>query len=286
MAAYFVTASLMGSGEDVDWRRIFIVLGLTGIGLAVIVKLVLKEPVRGAMELNQEGTEIKKPPFKESLKELIKIPAWWAMCFGIAFGSFVSYAKSAFQTKYIVTLEPSFYFHTLVIILGIMNGTTYAAGAFFGARLADKWGKRDVRAYGWLPAISIGLALPVALITWWVPSIEVHLVFATLFLLLIGIYLGPSFAIAQTLAPIHMRAMSTALFFFILNMIALGGGPTFAGWIMDLFKESYNELESVRYAMTVTSIFFIPSVISFLLVAKVLPRDWKAAEERNLKLAK
>ena len=167
-----------------------------------------------------------------------------------------------------------------------MNGTTYAAGAFFGARLADKWGKRDVRAYGWLPAISIGLALPVALITWWVPSIEVHLVFATLFLLLIGIYLGPSFAIAQTLAPIHMRAMSTALFFFILNMIALGGGPTFAGWIMDLFKQSYNELESVRYAMTVTSIFFIPSVISFLLVAKVLPRDWKAAEERNLKLAK
>ena len=285
MAAYFVTASLMGSGDDVDWRRIFIVLGLTGIGLAVIVKLVLKEPVRGAMELNQ-STEIKKPPFKESLKELIKIPAWWAMCFGIAFGSFVSYAKSAFQTKYLVTLDPSFDFQTLVIILGIMNGTTYAAGAFFGARLADKWGKRDVRAYGWLPAISIGLALPVALITWWVPSIEVHLVFATLFLLLIGIYLGPSFAIAQTLAPIHMRAMSTALFFFILNMIALGGGPTFAGWIMDLFKESYNELESVRYAMTVTSIFFIPSVISFLLVAKVLPRDWKAAEERNLKLAK
>ena len=285
MAAYFVTASLMGSGDDVDWRRIFIVLGLTGIGLAVIVKLVLKEPVRGAMELNQD-TEIKKPPFKESLKELIKIPAWWAMCFGIAFGSFVSYAKSAFQTKYLVTLDPSFDFQTLVIILGIMNGTTYAAGAFFGARLADKWGKRDVRAYGWLPAISIGLALPVALITWWVPSIEVHLVFATLFLLLIGIYLGPSFAIAQTLAPIHMRAMSTALFFFILNMIALGGGPTFAGWIMDLFKESYNELESVRYAMTVTSIFFIPSVISFLLVAKVLPRDWKAAEERNLKLAK
>ena len=285
MAAYFVTASLMGSGDDVDWRRIFIVLGLTGIGLAVIVKLVLKEPVRGAMELNQD-TEIKKPPFKESLKELIKIPAWWAMCFGIAFGSFVSYAKSAFQTKYLVTLDPSFDFQTLVIILGIMNGTTYAAGAFFGARLADKWGKRDVRAYGWLPAISIGLALPVAIITWWVPSIEVHLVFATLFLLLIGIYLGPSFAIAQTLAPIHMRAMSTALFFFILNMIALGGGPTFAGWIMDLFKESYNELESVRYAMTVTSLVFIPSVISFLVVAKVLPRDWKAAEERNLKLAK
>jgi len=285
MAAYFVTASLMGSSGDVDWRRIFIFLGLTGVGLALVVKLVLKEPVRGAMELGATA-EIKKPPFKESLKELMKIPAWWAMCFGIAFGSFVSYSKSAFQTKYLVTLDPSFDFQTLVIILGIMNGTTYAAGAFFGARLADKWGKKDIRAYGWLPAISIALCLPVGLVTWWVPSIEVHLIFATLFLLLIGIYLGPSFAIAQTLAPIHMRAMSTALFFFILNMIALGGGPTFSGWIMDIFKENFNDLESIRYAMTVTSFVFVPSVISFLLVSKYLPKDWKEAEERNLKLAK
>jgi len=282
MAAYFVTASLMDVSEDqVNWRQIFIFLGLTGIALAVVVKLVLKEPVRGAMELTS-GTTISKPPFLESLKVLMRIPAWWAMCFGIAFGSFVSYAKSAFQTKYLVTLDPSFDFQTLVIILGIMNGTTYAGGAFFGARLADRWGKKDIRAYGWLPAIAMLLCLPVGIIGWWVDSVEMHLVFATFALLLLGIYLGPSFAIAQTLAPIHMRAMSTALFFFILNMIALGGGPTFAGWLMDVFANNYNEIESIRYSLTVTTCVFIPSVISFLLVSKFLPKDWKAAEERNL----
>ena len=282
MAAYFVTASLMDVSEDqVNWRQIFIFLGLTGIALAVVVKLVLKEPVRGAMELSS-GTTISKPPFLESLKVLMRIPAWWAMCFGIAFGSFVSYAKSAFQTKYLVTLDPSFDFQTLVIILGIMNGTTYAGGAFFGARLADRWGKKDIRAYGWLPALAMLLCLPVGIIGWWVDSVEMHLVFATFALLLLGIYLGPSFAIAQTLAPIHMRAMSTALFFFILNMIALGGGPTFAGWLMDVFGNNYNEIESIRYSLTVTTCVFIPSVISFLLVSKFLPKDWKAAEERNL----
>ena len=282
MAAYFVTASLMDVSEDqVNWRQIFIFLGLTGIALAVVVKLVLKEPVRGAMELSS-GTTISKPPFLDSFKVLMRIPAWWAMCFGIAFGSFVSYAKSAFQTKYLVTLDPSFDFQTLVIILGIMNGTTYAGGAFFGARLADRWGKKDIRAYGWLPAIAMLLCLPVGIIGWWVDSVEMHLVFATFALLLLGIYLGPSFAIAQTLAPIHMRAMSTALFFFILNMIALGGGPTFAGWLMDVFGNNYNEIESIRYSLTVTTCVFIPSVISFLLVSKFLPKDWKAAEERNL----
>lgn len=281
MAAYFATASLMGSsGEDVDWRRIFIFLGLTGIGLAVVVKLVLREPVRGAMELDADK-EIIQPPFKESLNTLIKIPAWWAMCFGIAFGSFVSYATSAFQTKYLVLLDPAFDFKTLVIVLGIINGTTYAGGAFFGARLADWWGGKDIRAYGWLPAIAIGLCLPIGVATFWVPTVWVHLALTTVFLLFLGIYLGPSFAIAQTLAPINMRAMSTALFFFILNMIALGGGPTFTGWLADVFKDGNTELESIRYAMTVTCAMFIPSIISFMMVAKVLPRDWAAAEKRN-----
>ncbi len=79
MAAYFATASLMGSsGEEVDWRRIFVFLGLTGVALAVLVRLVLHEPKRGAMEF-ENYTDIVQPPFKESLKELLKIPAWWAM---------------------------------------------------------------------------------------------------------------------------------------------------------------------------------------------------------------
>ena len=286
MAAYFATAMLMGaSGEEVNWRRIFIFLGITGVVLAAIVKLTLREPSRGAIEFNDQ-TKIEKPPFMESLKTLLKIPAWWAMCLGIAFGSFVSYATSAFHTKYLVALDPSYDFKTLVIILGVMNGTTYAGGAFFGARLADKWGKKDIRAYGWLPAISIALCLPIGMGAWWSSSIEMNLVFSTLFLLFLGVYLGPSFAIAQTLAPISMRAMSTALFFFILNMIALGGGPTFAGWLIDVFKENYGEVESIRYAMTVTSVLFIPSIISFMVVARVLPKDWAEAEKQNLELVK
>ena len=286
MAAYFATASLMGSGDaDVDWRRIFIFLGLTGVVLAVVVKLVLREPKRGAMEFENHA-DIVQPPFKESLKSLLRIPAWWAMCFGIAFGSFVSYAFSAFQTKYVRLLDPSFDFQTLVIVLGIINGTTYAGGAFLGAKVADKWGVKTIRAYGWLPAIAISICLPLGVMSFWVDTVWLHLGFTTFFLFFLGIYLGPSFAIAQTLAPINMRAMSTALFFFILNMIALGGGPTFAGWLIDVFKESNGELESMRYAMTVTCCMFVPSIISFLVVSRVLPRDWAAAEKRNLELAK
>ena len=101
-----------------------------------------------------------------------------------------------------------------------------------------------------------------------------------------GIYLGPCFAIAQTLAPIHMRAMSTALFFFILNMIGLGLGPSLSGWLIDVFKTNYGEVVSMRYAMTVISCMFIPSIISFLIVARKLPKDWEQAEKNNIELTK
>lgn len=284
MAAYFVTASLVGpSGEDVNWRRIFVILGLTGIALAVIVRLVLREPVRGAMEFGN-NVDVAQPPFFESLIALLKIPSWWWMCFGIALGSFVSYSFSAWQTKYLLLLDPDFNFQNLLLILGVINGTTYAGGTLLGARLADSWGAKNIRAYGWLPAIAISLCLPIGIISFWVPSVESHLILTTVFLLFMGMYLGPSFAIAQTLAPINQRAMSTALFFFILNLIALGGGPTITGWMIDLFKDTSADLESTRYALTVTCLVFVPSILSFLVVARKLPKDWASAEERNLEL--
>ena len=285
MAAYLVTASLIGSSSDaVDWRRIFVILGLAGIALALVVRLVIREPQRGSMEMEQVA-KVKQPPFLESLKTLLSIPSWWGMCFGIAFGSFVAYAFAAFQTKYLLLLDPTYDFKLLLIILGIMNGTTYAGGTFIGARIADRWGAKNIKAYGWLPAIAVILTFPLGVLCFWVPSVNLHLILVTALLFFSGIYFGPCFAIAQTLAPINQRAMSTALFFFILNMIALGGGPTFAGWLIDFFKTDASELHATRLAMTFTYLVLIPSIVSFVLVSKILPRDWRNAGERNAKLS-
>ncbi len=282
MSAYFATASLMGANpETVNWRRIFIVLGVTGIGLALVVKLVLKEPVRGTQEIAKGGAVVKRR-FSENLSTLLKIKSWWFMCLGIATASFASYAFSGFQTKFLRQLDPAFDFRLIVIVLGITNGLAYAGGTFFGAKIADKWGKKTVRAYGWVPAISIAVVFPVSIISFWVGTVPIHLGLTFVMLSFLGVYLGPSFAIAQTLAPIHMRAMSTALFFFILNMIALGGGPTMAGFLIDLFEgQGHDGLTATKYAMTAVSFAFLVAACFFLTVSKTLPRDWIDAEARN-----
>lgn len=281
MSAYFITAALLGADPStVDWRRIFIILGVSGILLAVIVRILVKEPERGAMEKNKTGT-IRKIPFSEAVPALLKIKSWWFMAFGIAFASFAAYAFSGFQTKFIRLLDPEFDFRKVIIILGFIYGTFYVAGTYFGAKLVDWKAKTDVRAYGYIPGIATLIALPIGIACFLAPNLYIHLALTAIFQLCIGVYLGPSFAIAQTLAPVHVRAMSTALFFFILNMIALGGGPTAAGILIDVFKGSYNELEATRYAMILICGILFVAFIFFMMVSKSLPKDWAIAEARN-----
>lgn len=388
MAAYFLTASLLGADpSQVNWRRIFIILGISGIVLSIIVRVVIQEPIRGAMETGVKapsgyisipkswalsnirsrfsiltflilsyfvgmgggnstvaliasigfviistiliGLSLKSSAraftllpnylrysavlfgyivghfvgimpliayipivavlgmmfllsLQPGVMTILKIRSWWWMALGIAFASFASYAISGFQTKFLRLLDPDFNFRTIIIWIGIINGTFYVAGTYFGAKLVDWKAKTDVRAYGTIPAISILLACPLALAAFWAPSIVLHLAIGAALQLCLGVYLGPSFAIAQTLAPIKLRAMSTALFFFVLNMIALGGGPTFAGAMIDVFLgQGKPELEATRWAMYVTFGAYILAFAFYMLVRATLPKDWAAAEARN-----
>jgi len=334
MSAYFLTAALLGAdAESVNWRRIFITLGIFGILLALIVKIAIREPERGAMEvgmkapsgyipLGQSFSQSNLPPrigifggllalligawalgyiswvfvipfvifivtmfllsLQPGVMTILSIKSWWWMALGIAFASFASYAISGFQTKFLRLLEPDFSPRTFIIWIGIINGTFYVAGTYFGAKLVDWKAKTDIRAYGTIPAISILFALPLAVAAFWAPSIALHLMIGAALQLCLGVYLGPSFAIAQTLAPVKLRAMSTALFFFVLNMIALGGGPTFAGVMIDVFLgRGETELNATRLAMYVTFGAYFLSFIFYMLVRQTLPSDWAAAEARN-----
>src|SRR5438045_8809865 len=46
-------------------------------------------------------------------------------------------------------------------------------------------------------------------------------------------YLGPTFGVVQNMVPTRRRATATAIMFFFLNLIALGGGPPLVGWVID-----------------------------------------------------
>ncbi|MGB6230428.1 MAG: MFS transporter [Litorimonas sp.] len=282
MFAYFAAGALIAR---VGWRGTLIVLGVTGIALAAVLLLLVREPQRGAMDVADSAEPAPKVPYGQMLATLLTIPSWWLMCLGVAFVSFGGYAISNWGIDYLVRWDPSIMepaaFQQLNIWFGLMNGVAYGLGTYGGAKMADILGRKSVRAYGWLPGVVLFVGVPALIYAFWVDSLVLHLILITVYLVAAGFYLGPSFAIAQTLAPIRMRAMSTALFFFILNMIALGGGPTIVGIVSSALEPVHGETHALRLAITWLWLPYVLGIICFLLAARTLPKDWADAEARN-----
>lgn len=288
--SYLLAGALV---ETLGWRGTLLFLGAFGIFLALILALVVKEPKRG--QLDGENIQLKSVGIVESIITLAKIPSWFAMCMGIAWVSFGGYAVSAWGVDYILRFKPEYLppkyggepglFKWLMSWLGIIHLFGYGAGTYFGAVITEKLAKKNISFYGIMPGAVLLVGVPALIAAFWVESITAHLALVTVYLLSAGVYLGPSFATAQTLAPINMRAMSTALFFMILNIIALGGGPTFVGMLSERLMEQHGSTHSLRLAISWLVVPYILSVIAFFWAAKTLPKDWAEADARNKVMA-
>ena len=294
------------------WRVTFLALGLPGILLAIIVRLTIREPSRGASETGGQedifkGLKITDPvgvvekairamtaPFPKkagdatfrelaalwrAAKHLLAIPSYRAIVIGLTAGSFSSYAIAAFIVSFFRRSHADLALGDLLLWLGLINGTAYVLGVFIGGNLVDRLALKNKAAYGWVPVAALTLNIPFFLGAMWVDNPMLSLVLWWPTHLLTGFYLGPCFALGQTLAPVSIRALSTAIFFFILNMIALGFGPTFVGVLSDILAKAGGLGPELGLRVALSSVV-IPGVISiggFWYLAKKLPHDWAKA---------
>lgn len=313
-----VTLAYLGGGwivQNFDWRTTFLALGIPGVLFALLFKLTVREPKRGATEEAGaqdafKGLEIAEPigliekilhgvtrimptkaasaTFKElatlwrAAKHLLAIPSYRAIVIGLTAGSFASYATSGWIVAFFGRSHPDFATLNVFFWLGIINGTAYVLGVFVGGNLVDRLAVRNKSAYGWVPVIALALNVPFFLGAMWINDPMWSLVLWWPSHLLTGFYLGPCFALAQTLAPVSIRALSTAIFFFILNMIALGFGPTYVGFLSDILSSGGMTSElSLRIALSSVIIAGLISIGGFVYLAKKLPADWAKATGDN-----
>jgi MFS family permease len=97
---------------------------------------------------------------------------------------------------------------------------------------------------------------------------------------MINTYLGPSLAISHTLVPPAMRALTSAVLFFMFNMIGLGLGPLTVGLLSDFYMAYFGD-NSLRYAMLTVAVLGSPAVVLFLLAARHLPADLARSSAHN-----
>lgn len=242
--------------QHLGWRAAFIVIGVPGVILAVIFKLLGKEPPRGhadrELRIAAGQPDEPAPPappfsFGHEIREVGAVAKalfgkWpvFHMCIGVTLVSFAAYGANQFTPQYFITAF-GLDLTTVGLIIGLIAGISAGAGTLLGGILADRLGRRNAAWYALTPAFGLAICVPLYLLAFIQPSWQS----ATLVLLIPGLfhytYLGPTFAVVQNSVDVRRRATATAVLFLFLNLIALGGGPPFTGWVID-------QLAQVRFA--------------------------------------
>ena len=82
-------------------------------------------------------------------------------------------------------------------------------------------------------------------------------------------YLAPAIAIVQNLVPPSRRSTSSAMLLFALNLLAVGCGPLYVGFVSDLAKPHFGT-ESLRIALYALLPFFVLGIGANYLASRTL----------------
>lgn len=259
--------------QDYGWRATFFVVGLPGLLIALLVRYTLREPLRGAADGVAHDAEA-RASVKEVFRHLWATKSARHVVIGVTLVSFVGYGGLVWGPSYLLrthglTIKEAGFF------LGPVAGLVGGCGALLGGFLSDYLGKRDMRWNAWVIAISKILAVPF-FITFYTATDLTHLYIAYIGSTVLGaFYLGPSFAMIQSLTPLHMRASASAVMLFVLNIIGLGFGPQAVGLVSDLLTPQYG-VDGLRYALFATSFVGLWAAIHYYLAGRSFESDLAA----------
>ena len=245
--------------EIFDWRVAFMVVGLPGIAIALIVRFTIAEPIRGLSE-NREATEASNVPFGDVLRLLWSRLSFRHMALGAALNAFAGYSTSNWTASFMIRSHGMTTGELGTWLAGIM-GLGGAIGVFFGGVIAEKLAVKDVRWYMRLPALTGIICVPFMVAIYLVDGAYTALLLSIVPGVLFNVYLGNTLAMTHGLVGLRMRALASAILFFILNIIGLGIGPWATGYLSDVLAPSFGD-DSLRYAM----LYLLPAAMTWSVV--------------------
>ncbi|MFN9499667.1 MAG: spinster family MFS transporter [Erythrobacteraceae bacterium] len=219
------------------WRVAFVVVGLPGLLLSLVVWRSFAEPPRGYTDpAALQG--LKRASFGEALGVLLKKPAYRQVVMGATVASFVGYGIGQFTTSFLMrTHQLSIGDASLLfgIILGVMAGI----GVFASGWLADKLSKRYPKALSWLPALGMGASVPLYAFGFLADSLWLAMPALMVAAMIHYFYLGPMYAVSGGVVDSRMRATAVAITLFVVNLIGYGLGPLVIGILSTVLKSVF-----------------------------------------------
>jgi len=265
--------------QHLGWRMTFILAGVPGIVLAVLMWLTIKEPPRGLSDgiSRAAGERAPVPGMFEVLHTLWQKPSFRHLTLAAALHSVVWYASSAFNNAFLqrshqmTAGEAGNWIALLSAIAGV--------GTFLGGWAADRMSARrsDRRWYLWVPGVATLLCVPFQFLAYLSADRAVFLPSFVGLMFMAAMFFGPSFAMTQALATLRMRSVATSLLLFIQTLIGYGLGPSITGFISDSLKETYQQ-DSLRYALVMIGVVNVWAAVHYHLSSRTVRQDLEATE--------
>jgi len=272
------------------WRTAFLVAGVPGLFMALVFRLTIREPVRGAIE-GQEGIEQKKNTLLEDCRYLLSMPSMRWLLVAQVFAVLYTSGKGAW--------EPTFIRRVFDMGSGA-TGTWYLLttpvpsmlGLFLGGWLCDRWSKRDQRAHLWVPIISLMGSLPFMIaflvwpshqridLPWGLPAFPVAFFFSIVSSIIGAMHSAPFLAAIQRLAKIRMRASAAALVSIFGSGVAAGLGPWLIGDLNVRFEATYGS-DAIRWGLVWLSSSFVFGSIACCFSARGIRVDFERTRRES-----
>jgi predicted MFS family arabinose efflux permease len=260
------------ASEHYGWRSALMLVGLPGVLMAVIVRVTVREPVRGQQDASAEEPGLQSLP--DTVRTLLACKCFLAYGAGLGLCSLSGNAFETWTPVYLMRL-----YHMGSSAVGAWTGTVEGVGGILGTLaggvLADRLGRHDERWYLWIPALSAGAMVPSMYLFLHTNGTGMF-VFYFVTVVFAGAYMAPLIAITQRLMPVRLRAQATALVYLLLNLIGPGAGPLLAGLLNDALAGRYGG-EAVRVSLTLTLSGAVAGVALIVYAARLLPRELATA---------
>lgn len=265
MGIYFgVMIGFLAGGylnQILGWRNAFFVVGLPGVVFSLLLYATVKEPRRGATDVQaQSGTE--NHSFGEVLKLLYSKKTFVYLAWAGGFQAFCIYGVNNWSASFLTRLH-GMTNAEVGLSLGLIFGIGGALGTFLGGYLTDHYGKNDTRWYLKIPAYAVLFSIAFLVAGLFVEDKILAQVCLGICSTLYSVYLGPAISVAHRLVPASLRAFASAIFFLVVNLIGLGFGPLTVGFISDLLQPTLG-VESLRWAMLCVVVTSVAAGLCFL----------------------
>ena len=236
--------------ELYGWRTAMISFGLLGVVLAVLLFLILKEPLRRDSD-GEVITAIEPPPLRTVFRFILGQRSLLHVLMAFILVNIMD-AVSGFWTTSFYVRSHGMSIGEAGTALGAVWVVAGLAGVLLGGYLLDYLGRRDIRWHSWMLCGVALLSIPAWLLAFLSPSVTLALTGSFFSTLVFAMWYAPLQTLFTGLVGTQMRAVAYSTLSIFLY-IAYSLGPIFTGFISEQLEPTMGD-ESLRYALIVASV--------------------------------